>query len=79
MPFPSNKETAIRLMSSYGLTPEVQDRVESVTRIMMRAAAEIAELMPEGPDAVVALRRLQEARMLAVFAISATVGDLGAR
>ena len=69
--FPTNHDTAVRLLSIYEPSADARDKMNDVRAILYRAGCDIAKLLPEGADAVVALRKLQEAQAACVLAIVA--------
>jgi hypothetical protein len=69
--FPTNHDTAVRLMSIYSPSPERMEKIDAIRVVLYKAACEVAGLMPEGADAVVALRKLQEAQAACVLAVVA--------
>lgn len=69
--FPTNHDTAVRLMSAYEPTTDMRDKIDEIKRALYQAGCKIAALMPEGADAVVALRKLQEAQAACVLAVVA--------
>lgn len=68
--FPSNVATAEHLFSYKPPTPEQVPIYEAINAVFLEAAKKLAGLMPEGADAVVALRKLAEARMATNAAVA---------